>query len=179
MTPEQIEILYKASQTKFLSDEDRKTLQLDNPYARQGKVAEALQSEVARIAPLQARLWAKEAGAKLSLEAAAAQAGLTEMTPAIQSEINRLQPQTEDEAKRQMIAELTANGNPFSKKQSYDEKGRLQPAPYSLTAAMQIEMADPALAARLKKEANPEPVHNFTDREAQIMSRHGFQLPSN
>ena len=56
MTPEQIELLFQASQTKFINDEQRATLKLDNPYKHQGKVAEALQREVARINPLQARL---------------------------------------------------------------------------------------------------------------------------
>ena len=107
ITPEQIELLFQASQTKFINDEQRATLKLDNPYKHQGKVAEALQREVARINPLQARLWAKEAGATMSLAAAAAQQGLTQMTPGLADEISRMNPQTEQEQQRRLISEAT------------------------------------------------------------------------
>ena len=179
MTPEQIQLLFQAAQTKFINDEQRNGLTLENPWAKRGPVAEALQREVARLNPTQARLWAKEAGAKPSLQAAAAAQGLVELTPMLADEINRAWPKTEDERKRETVAQLTANGNPYSKKETYDEKGKVQPAPYNLTAVMQLEMTDPALAARLKKEANPEPpAHNYTDREQSLLLQHGYSLPT-
>ena len=180
MTPEQIQLLYQAAQSKFLSEEQRNNLTLENPYSKQGHVAEALQRAVAEINPTQARLWAKEAGAKPSLKAAAAQQGLVEVTPALQDEINRFFPKTETEQQRELVAQLTAKGNPYSKKESYDEQGKLQPAPFNLTACMQLEMTDPALASRLKAEANPEPpAHSYNEREQFHLQQHGFSIPTN
>ena len=179
MTPEQIELLFQASQTKFINDEQRATLRLDNPYKHQGKVAEALQREVARINPLQARLWAKEAGATMSLAAAAAQQGLTQMTPGLADEISRMNPQTEQERLRGLVAEATKNGNPYQKQGSYSEDGKFQEAPFNLTQALMLEMQAPEEAARLKREATPkEKGHNFTDREAALLSMHGYKLPT-
>lgn len=180
MTPEQIQLLFQASQSKFISDEQRATLKVDNPYRHQGKVAEALQREVARLNPLQARLWAKEAGATMSLQAAAAAQGLAEMTPALQDEVDRMNPQTDVERRTKLVNELTANGNPYSTQRVHNEDGSLGDAPFNLTAVLQLEREAPDVAARLKKEATPpEPAHQFTDREAQIMQAHGYQLPTN
>ena len=179
MTPEQIELLFQASQTKFINDEQRATLRLDNPYKHQGRVAEALQREVARINPLQARLWAKEAGATMSLQAAAAMNGLTAMTPGLQDEISRMNPQTEQERLRGLVADATKNGNPYQRDGSYSEDGKYQEAPFNLTAALMLEAQAPEEAARLKKAATPQkPAHEFTDREAALLSMHGYQLPT-
>lgn len=180
VTPEQIELLFNAAQSPFISAEARDRLSVANPWTMKGQVAEVLQREVVRLNPLQARLWSKEAGSTLSLKAAAAKQGLSEMTAELQDEINRITPQTQDEKNRELVARLTADGaNPFDKRQKYDEHGRLQPSAYSLTNAMQLEMANPQLAAKLKAQANPEAPHNYTDREAQILSRHGYSLPTN
>jgi hypothetical protein len=179
MTPKQVELLFTAAQTPFLNDEQRATLKLDNPYKHQGRVAEALQREVVRINPLQARLWAKEAGATMSLAAAAAQQGLAQMTPGLADEISRMNPQTEQERLRGLVAEATKNGNPYQREGSYSEEGKYQEAPFNLTAALMLEAQAPEEAARLKKAATPQkPAHAFTDREAALLSMHGYSLPT-
>lgn len=179
MTNEQIELLFKAAQSPMIPEDVRQRLSVANPWTMKGHTAEVMQREVARLSPLQARLWAKEAGASMSLAAAAAAQGLQEMRPELQDEIQRMNPQTEDEARNALVAQLTANGNPYQKKGSYDEQGKFQEAPYNLTACMRLEMEAPEVAARLKKEATPpEPAHNFSDREASILMQHGYSLPS-
>ena len=178
MTPEQVELLYQVSQSPFISAEQRATLKLDNPWKHQGRVAEALQRECARLNPLQARLWAKEAGASMSLAAAAAAQGLAPMTPELADEVQRMNPQTDSERRRELLERATANGNPFDKRNRYDEQGNLVNS-FNLTAALELERELPDVAARLKREAEPaKPAHEFTDREAALLSMHGYQLPS-
>jgi hypothetical protein len=167
MTPEQISLLHRASQSPFISPEARKSLKLENPFLHDSRTGRALQKAVADLDPLQARLWAKEAGASLSLAAAAAQQGLAPMTPEIEEELSRLAPQTGEERVAQLVADATANGNPFAAETR------------NITAAMLLEKDAPDLAAKLKREAQPaKPAHNFTDREAALLSMHGYSLPT-
>jgi hypothetical protein len=169
MTPEQISLLHRASQSPFISPEARKSLKLENPFLHDSRTGRALQKAVAELNPLQARLWAKEAGASLSLAAAAAQQGLAPMTPEIEEELSRLAPQTGDERVAQLVQQATANGNPF------DKSG----PGYSVTNAMRLEIEAPDVAARLKAQAQPAaPAHNFTDGEVAVLQRHGYSLPT-
>lgn len=179
MTPNEIEVLFKASQSPLLSPDQRSNLKLENPFTLKGRVAEVLQLEVGRIDPVQARVWRDAAGASMSLQAAAAAQGLAPVTPEIQQEIDRFNPMSEAERQRHLIAETTKNGNPFDKRESYDENGRLKPASENLTQALLLEINAPQEAARLKREAAPkEKGHNFTDREAALLSMHGYRVPT-
>lgn len=186
LSPDQIELLYKASQTKFLTAQQRSKLSLSNPYTHTSRTAEIMQREVARLNPTQARLWAREANANMSLEAAAAAQGLTNLTPELQDEIERFNPQTDDEKRRNRIAELTKN-NPYGELDSYEtltmpdgserqvlKKGA---APH-LTNALELESIAPELAAELKAQRIPKaPAHSFSDREAMLLRRHGYSVP--
>lgn len=139
---QQIALLWRAAQSPLITSEQRLQLTIENPYAKQGQVAELLQAEVARIDPLQARKWAQESGATVSLAAAAAQQGLAAMTPALQQELARLQPVTEAESNKAEIQRILAAGNPFA------EPTR------SITAALRLaEIMEPATLERLKSEA--------------------------
>ena len=154
----------------MLSPDQKAKLQLGNPRTFKGEVAERLHREVVKLNADRARLWVKESGASMSLQAAAAGAGLIEATPALRSEFDRFNPQSQEERNRQRVAELTAM-NPYG-----DPANGVAP---NLTALIELEGLDPKAAARLKAEAAPPaPKHGFTDREAALLSMHGYQLPS-
>ncbi len=114
LTSDQIALLWSAAQSPLISPEQRLQLVPENPYLKSGRVAEALQTEVAKLNPEQARAWAEEAGATVSLAAAAAKQGLAELTPELQRELARLQPVTEEEARKSEIERILAAGNPFA-----------------------------------------------------------------
>ena len=163
----------------MLSPDQKAKLQLGNPWMFKGEVAERLQHEVVKLNADRARLWVKESGASMSLQAAAAGAGLIEATPALRSEFDRFNPQSQEERNRQRVAELMAS-HPFGKPDSYGPDGKVIPgvAP-NLTAALELESLDPKAAQKLRAEAAPPaPKHGFTDREAALLSMHGYQLPS-
>jgi hypothetical protein len=167
MNQQQIELLWRASERAVITAEQRSKLKLENPYAYQGPVAEAMQLAVSQLDPMQARVWRDAAGATMSLAAAAASAGLADRTPAIDAELARMNPQTGDERVAQLVADATANGNPFAAETR------------NITAAMRLEIEAPDVAARLKAQAQPAaPAHNFTDGEVAVLQRHGYVLPS-
>lgn len=177
MTPEQVQLLFKAAQTPFITDEQRGKLTLANPFTMKGSVAEAIQAEVSKLDPMQAREWIAEAGAAMSLQAAAAAQGLTEMTPALRAEIDRLNPKTADEQKADRIAELTQS-NPYGKAGFYEGDEYVPPVPPNITACLELETLNAELAAKLKAEAAPaKPAHNLTPNEVRIMQAHGYTLP--
>lgn len=179
MTPEQVELLFKASQSPMISAEQRAKLSVANPWSMKGAVAEVIQREVARLNPQQAKAWIAEAGATMSLEAAAARQGLMPMTDALRMELERMNPQTEDEARQARIDELTRDGNPYGQAGYYQGEEFVAPVQGNLTKAMMLEELDPALAARLKQQAQPaKAAHDFTPREQQILMQHGYALPT-
>ena len=77
MTNDELQVLLEAAQALNLRPAELKAV---NPFTQQGKVAESLQIAAQSVNPLQAAKWAKEAGQEASLEAAAALAGVIEMT---------------------------------------------------------------------------------------------------
>jgi hypothetical protein len=169
VTPEQIELLHRASLRATITEEQRRSLQLRNPFELSGAVAEAMQLAVSELDPMQSRVWRDAAGASMSLAAAAAAQGLREVTPDLALEIRRMNPQTGDERAAQLVADATANGNPFD---------RNSPA-YNITAAMRLEIEAPDVAARLKAQAAPQqPAHQLTDGDVAVLQRHGYVLPS-
>ena len=165
LNQDQIALLWQAAQTQLLSPEQRLSLSLANPYTQQGRVAEILQAEVARLDAAQARAWAQEAGASVSLAAAAAAQGLAPMTPALQQELARLQPISEEEAAKAEIERILAEGNPYA-------------APTrNITAALRLaEIMEPAALEKLKAEAPPavipgESAQMAAARAASVISR--------
>lgn len=174
LTELQIKLLYQASQTKMLSDEQRANLSASNPYGHRSRTAEILQRELARIAPLEARLMAQEAGAELSLAAAAASIGAGPSSPQIEDEINRIRPQTESEVRKARIAELTKT-NPWGEPDTFSPEGlRIPGAPPNLTAALALHDLDPQLADQLKAQrVKAEPADNLTDRERYYVQQLG------
>jgi len=69
---------------------DPSQLKVVNPFSQQGGVAKTMQSAVDKLNPAQAAKWRVEAGESLSLQAAAAQQGITEMTHAAHQELMTL-----------------------------------------------------------------------------------------
>ena len=61
-----------------------------NPFTQQGPKAQSLQVAVQEINASQAARWRVEAGESVSLAAAAAQAGLTEMSRTVHEELSQL-----------------------------------------------------------------------------------------
>ncbi len=155
LTSDQIALLWSAAQSPLISPEQRLNLTPSNPYLKTGRVAEALQTEVAKLNPEQARAWAEEAGASLSLAAAAAQQGLAELTPELQRELARLQPVTAEEQQKAEIESILAAGNPFAAETR------------SITACLRLsELMPPGEIEKLKGEA-PEPTGPTETAEMQ------------
>ena len=69
---------------------DPSQLKVVNPFSQQGGVAQTMQSAVDQLNPAQAAKWRVEAGESLSLQAAAAQQGITEMTNKTHQELMTL-----------------------------------------------------------------------------------------
>ena len=80
----------------------------------------------------------------MSLQAAAAGAGLIEATPELRAEFDRFNPLSAEERNRKRVAELTAV-NPYGDA----SKG----VGLNLTAALELEGLDAKTAQRLKAEA--------------------------
>ena len=163
----------------MLTQAQRASLQLRNPYELNGAVAEVMQSAVAELDPVQARAWAQEAGASMSLQAAAAMRGMVPMDARLEAEIQRFNPMTADEVNAQRIAELTQT-NPYGKAGFYSDSGEfVPPQGGNLTNAMMLESLAPELAAKLKAEAMPAaPAHNLTPGEQAAFMRAGYSVPN-
>ena len=69
---------------------DPSTLQAVNPFQKTGPKAQAIQIAAEQINPAQAARWRVESGETVSLAAAAAKAGLTEMNRSIHEELQQL-----------------------------------------------------------------------------------------
>lgn len=177
MTPEQIRLLFQASQTPELNDDQRNSLSLVNPWCKSGPVAQVIQREVARLDPQQAKIWIQEAGATLSLQAAAAQQGLTEMTPAIQAELRRMVPRTEEEQQQARIDQILSQGNPWGEPARYEERDGqsvyIPPTQGSFTNQMLLLQLSPETAARLQAEATPAAADPLTPGERAAYARYG------
>ena len=63
-----------------------------NPWSKTGPRAQAMQMAVQSVAPVMAAQFRLDAGQTLSLEAAAVQAGLQEMSKSVYEELNELSP---------------------------------------------------------------------------------------
>ena len=96
----------------MLTNSQRDGLTLVNPWTKSGPVAQVMQSEVSRINPAMAQEWIAESGASMSLAAAAAAQGLMEVTPALQAEIDRFNPVTQEQHDHEQIEWLKAQ-NPY------------------------------------------------------------------
>lgn len=178
MDDRQIQLLLNAASRAGLGPDQMQSLQVRNPFTMQGMTAERLQVAVGEIDPAQARAWRDEAGVTMSLQAAAAQRGLVEMTPQLQAEITRLNPQSPDEARQAEIEQLVSQ-QPFGTPQRYEQTAdgewiTVPGTPGNLTAAMRLQVLDPALANRLKAAATPAAPSQITEGDAAVFARHGY-----
>lgn len=178
MTPGQVELLFQASQTPELTNDQKQRLTLVNPWTMSGPVAMVMQRRVAELNPVQAKQWIQDAGASMSLQAAAAQQGLAPMTTAIEAELARMNPKTDDELRKEKVASILAAGNPYGTPARIED-GRMIPASKgNLTQQHVLQMLDPKEAERQKRLAEgPQKGHSFTPREEQILRAHGYSLP--
>ena len=119
MNPEQVELLFQANQSPELSGEQRNRLTLSNPWTQKSSIAQFMQRRVTQLNPIQAKAWIAEAGASMSLQAAAAQQGLAPITPAIQAELERMNPLTEKEIRQAKVGEILSQGNPYGSAAHY------------------------------------------------------------
>ena len=87
MTESELKVLLDAAS---LAKIDPSRLKPVNPWSQQGPTAQSLQVAVQEISATQAARWRNEAGESVSLAAAAAQAGLSPITPAVHNELNEL-----------------------------------------------------------------------------------------
>ena len=157
MTPEQVQTLFEAAKSPLLNDAQRSQLTLANPWTKTGPVAQTLQSEVARLNPDLAKEWIAESGASMSLAAAAAAQGLMQRTPALQAEIERFNPVSQEEQKQAEIDWLVTQ-NPYMTPGRYEESGQyVPPVAGNLTHAMRLEELAPEFAAELKAKSSPAP----------------------
>lgn len=184
MTPEQVQVLYQASLSPLLSPQQRASIQLENPYGFKGKVAEILQGEVAKLAPLLAREWRDAAGCTMSLEAAAAMQGLAPSTPEIELELARMNPQTEAEQTQMQVDQILSQGNPYGSPARYvqgpnGEDVLIPEGEKNLTNQLILQGIAPDIAAQCKAEAMPAaPTHSFTPSEIAGMARLGYHPAS-
>ena len=184
MTPEQIQLLYNASLSPELNGEQRNRLTLVNPWTQNGPVAQVMQREVARLDPQQAKAWIADSGSTLSLQAAAAQQGLAEMTPAIEMELRRLCPMTQEEQVQQQVDQILSKGNPYGSPARYVDGPDGQPQLVEATAGnltdqLVLQGLNPGIAAQCKAEAMPAaPTHSFTPSEIAGMARLGYHPAS-
>lgn len=84
---EELKCLYEASRVANIDPMRLKTV---NPWTQQGKIAELMQVAVSETNPQLAARWRLEAGESVSLGAAAAKAGLLEMSKAQHQELMEL-----------------------------------------------------------------------------------------
>jgi hypothetical protein len=179
MNTDQIDLLWRAAQQSGLPAQQLQTLKTENPYRFSGPVAEAIQSQVAALNPQQARQWIEEAGASLSLAAAAASQGLAPMTPALQAELERLQPRTADEQRQARIAEIlqATGGNPWGSPARYEGEQLIPAREASLTAAFELASLDPQLSEQLQAKARPA-AQQINPADAAIWQQHGYAIPA-
>lgn len=155
MNTEQISALWRAAQEAGLSAEQLRGLSISNPYSLQGPVAQRMQSALARTAPAIAQQLLAESGAQMSLQAKAAQMGLTQMTSDLAAEIEAFTPLTPEQARDARVEELIAQ-LPYGSQGRYLEDGSFVPGqPMNLTAAMELEALAPEKAAAVKLQAQP------------------------
>ena len=95
--------MFEAARAPLLTNSQRDGLTLVNPWTKSGPVAQVMQSEVSRINPAMAQEWIAESGASMSRAAAAAAQGLMEVTPALQAEIDRFNPVTQEQHDHEQI----------------------------------------------------------------------------
>ena len=177
MNPTQVNLLFQASQTPELTDAQRQKLTLLNPWTQSGPVAMVMQRRVAEIDPVQAKQWIQDAGATLSLTTAAASLGITEMTMAASEELSRMAPKTDEELRQEGIEDVMSRGNPFGEPARIEEGRMIPKGKGNLTDQHRLKMLDPALAEKMERLSNPQPAHNFTDREVMILRSKGFAVP--
>jgi hypothetical protein len=143
----------------------------DLPYptdAKQISVDLALKLQMADAELLQIL----QGTAPASLELAVLEGTLADAAPT--------QEERADAATAARIAELTAT-NPFGQAGFYTEQGDLvPPVAGNMTAALELESLDPALAAQLKAAAQPAAAqqgHQFTQGDLQVLAKHGYTVP--
>jgi hypothetical protein len=177
MTPDQVKILFEAARTPLLTNEQRDQLQLRNPFECKGPTAELMQAEVSRIAPEQAKAWISESGASMSLAAAAAAQGLMERTPALQAEIERYQPVSQEEKNQERVNWLKAQ-NPYGTPGRYLDSGEYQsPVAGNLSLAMELEaFIAPEEAAAMRAAASPAPSQEQIYQQQQSLAQANAEL---
>ena len=100
------------------------------------------------------------------------------MTVAIEAEIARMNPKTEDEIRREQVAEILAGGNPYGTAGRI-QNGEIIPATKdNMTLQHRLQMLDLAEAERQKRlSEGTAKAHSFTPREEQILRAHGYSVP--
>lgn len=87
MTENELKVLLDAASLAKIDPAGLKPL---NPFTQQGPTAQSLQVAVQEINATQAARWRNEAGESVSLAAAAAKAGLVEMSRTVHEELSQL-----------------------------------------------------------------------------------------
>ena len=87
MSEKELQLLVNAAQLARLNPSELKPI---NPFSQQGGKATSMQVAVAELDPAQAARWRVEAGESISLESAAAKAGLAPMTQAAHNELSAI-----------------------------------------------------------------------------------------
>jgi len=155
MTPEQISALWKAAQEAGLTAEQIRGLSISNPYSQRGPTAQRIQSALARTAPAIAQQFLAESGAEMSLQAKAAQMGLTEMTNDLQAEIEAFSPKTPEQARFDRVQEILAQA-PGGRAGYYDEAGDyVPPKEGNATLMMELAALDPDAYQREELHRKP------------------------
>ena len=172
MNSEQVNLLWRAAQQSGLPAESLSQLKAQNPYTFSGPVAERLQATVAQLDAVQAREWIAEAGASVSLAAAAAAQGLAPMSPQLQMELDRLAPRTADEQRSARIEQLVA-AQPWGTPGRYEGEQFIPGQSGNVTQQMELQSLDPALAQRLQAEAQP-PAPAMHPGDAAVLARFGY-----
>ena len=109
MNEGELKVLLDAAQLARIPADGLKPV---NPFSQNGNRASAMQMAVEEINPAQAARWRVEAGNSVSLAAAAAKAGLTEMNHTIHNELQQLDADYitgQQEASARREAELLAS----------------------------------------------------------------------
>ena len=109
MSEKELQLLVNAAQLARLNPSDLKPI---NPFSQQGGKATSMQVAVAELDPAQAARWRVEAGESISLESAAAKAGLTPMSRAAHNELSAIDADYitgQEEAKARREADLLAS----------------------------------------------------------------------
>lgn len=109
MSEKELQLLVNAAQLARLNPSELKPI---NPFSQQGGKATSMQVAVAELDPAQAARWRVEAGESISLESAAAKAGLTPMSRAAHNELSAIDADYitgQEEAKGRREADLLAS----------------------------------------------------------------------